>query len=136
MRFDDNLDPVIRILRSDSRKEKKKFVLSVIKKKKKLLFLIQTQNPSFFSLFFFFFFILLLIYFLFFFTLFCFIFFLLNSFFFLFMIQSLDVPVVSLAVPNIHKMDEITSDDLSCMWTGKLLLFLLILSNILQIIKR
>ena len=40
MRFDDNLDPVIRILRSDSRKEKKKFVLSVIKKKKKLLFLL------------------------------------------------------------------------------------------------
>ncbi|KAG2216064.1 hypothetical protein INT45_010633 [Circinella minor] len=33
------------------------------------------------------------------------------------MIQSLDVPVVSLAVPNIHKMNEITSDDLSCMWT-------------------
>ncbi|KAI8140499.1 hypothetical protein BJV82DRAFT_622825 [Fennellomyces sp. T-0311] len=33
------------------------------------------------------------------------------------MIQSLDVPVVSLAVPNIHKLNEITSDDLSCMWT-------------------
>ncbi|ORZ02218.1 hypothetical protein BCR43DRAFT_519583 [Syncephalastrum racemosum] len=29
----------------------------------------------------------------------------------------LDVPVVSLALPNIHKLKDITSDDLSCMWT-------------------
>ncbi|KAI9311680.1 hypothetical protein BX666DRAFT_1881548 [Dichotomocladium elegans] len=33
------------------------------------------------------------------------------------MIQSLGVPVVSLSVPNIHKLNAITSDDLSCMWT-------------------
>lgn len=35
-----------------------------------------------------------------------------------FMPQSLGIPVVSLAVPNIDKLKEITSDDLSCMWTG------------------
>lgn len=33
------------------------------------------------------------------------------------MIQTLDLPVLSLAIPNIHKLNDINTDDLSCMWT-------------------
>ncbi|KAF7732786.1 hypothetical protein EC973_000060 [Apophysomyces ossiformis] len=33
------------------------------------------------------------------------------------MVQSLELPVLSLAVPNIHKLNALTSDNLSCMWT-------------------
>lgn len=36
------------------------------------------------------------------------------------MIQTLDLPVLSLAIPNIHKLNTINADDLSCMWTGTL----------------
>lgn len=35
------------------------------------------------------------------------------------MIQTLDLPVLSLAIPNIHKINDINTDNLSCMWTGK-----------------
>jgi hypothetical protein len=43
------------------------------------------------------------------------------------MIQTLDLPVLSLAIPNIHKLNDINADNLSCMWTGKnpTLIFLL-----------
>ncbi|CAO3610049.1 unnamed protein product [Mucor hiemalis] len=33
------------------------------------------------------------------------------------MIQTLDLPVLSLAIPNIHKLNDINTDNLSCMWT-------------------
>lgn len=34
------------------------------------------------------------------------------------MIQTLDLPVLSLDIPNIQKLNTINADDLSCMWTG------------------
>ncbi|KAI9020870.1 hypothetical protein CLU79DRAFT_719640 [Phycomyces nitens] len=33
------------------------------------------------------------------------------------MVQTLELPMLSLAMPNIHKLDSITTDSLSCMWT-------------------
>lgn len=34
------------------------------------------------------------------------------------MVQTLELPVLSLAIPNIHKLNDINVDNLSCMWTG------------------
>lgn len=34
------------------------------------------------------------------------------------MIQTLELPLLSLAVPNIDKINDINADSLSCMWTG------------------
>jgi hypothetical protein len=34
------------------------------------------------------------------------------------MLQSLELPVLLLAIPNIHKLNDINADNLSCMWTG------------------
>ncbi|KAL0075965.1 hypothetical protein J3Q64DRAFT_1628233, partial [Phycomyces blakesleeanus] len=33
------------------------------------------------------------------------------------MVRTLELPMLSLAMPNIHKLDSITTDSLSCMWT-------------------
>lgn len=35
------------------------------------------------------------------------------------MIQTLELPLLSLAVPNINKLNDVNADSLSCMWTGK-----------------
>lgn len=35
------------------------------------------------------------------------------------MVQTFDLPVLSLAIPNINKLNEINVDNLSQMWTGK-----------------
>lgn len=36
------------------------------------------------------------------------------------MMKTLDLPVLSLAIPNIDKLDENNTDNLSYMWTGKI----------------